>query len=153
MRNNKLNIDALKTKAMKFDMNKNLKIDLKVDSTVIESRPYMNILGVIIDENLNFDEHMSYLCRKVNFLLRRLYNVNMYMPLHIRTRIAHSILMSNIIYGMEIYSGTTSKNIILAKKLMNKVLRFVYALKRYEHTTIYMVKFLGCDFNNYMKYR
>ena len=147
---NKLQVNVLKTKAMGFNLSGTTPINISMNNCPIKFEEHIKCLGVIIDSKLKFEDHINLITQRVNFSLRQLYNTNFYLPFRVRKIVAHALLMSHISYGLEVYSGTTMSNMHNVAKLVNKVLRYCYNFKRYEHCTPYNIKFFGCSFQNYV---
>lgn len=75
------------------------------------------------------------------------------MPKHIKRRVAHALLMSNINYGIEVVAGSSTGILIKLEKIFNRIIRFVYMLKLRDHVTNSAINFLACTFQNYVKLR
>ena len=146
---NRLQINVLKTKAMGFNLSELAPINITINSTVVKFCDHIKCLGVIIDEKLKFEEHINSISQRVNFSLRRLYSINSPLPLGVRANAANALLLSTIAYGLEVYSGTTMSNMHEVRRLVIKILRYVYKCKPHEHCTPYMLKFLGFSFETY----
>lgn len=112
-------------------------------------------LGVILDNNLKFDNHINSITNKVCITLRRLYSLKAYTPRHVRSRLAHSLLMSTLNYGIEIFSGTWTYNINNIEKILRKIVRYVFDLKIQDHERVTELTpvFLGCTFRDYLNSR
>lgn len=110
----------------------------------------MRVLGVLLDDKLSYTFHINKIISSVNFTLRRLYSLNVYLPFQIRCKVAHALLMSQISYCLEIYSCTSYGNIRKVELLINKVIRFVFSLRVRDHITGHVIRFLGCNFSNFL---
>lgn len=101
-------------------------------------------LGVLLDSRLLFKPHIDTLSGKVWGALRRIYCTNVYLPLRIKLRLAHALLMSQVLYGLEVVSGTTGIHFNRLKHIVNTIVRFVYNVRRRDHisgyrTTVFLV--------------
>lgn len=152
MADNKLLINAFKTKAMRFGASVP-EIEIKISSTRVEFVDHMNCLGIWLDNKLNFERHINSLSSKVNYSLRRLYSVNLYLPLHVKIFVIYSLVMPIFLYCIEVYSGTFGYNLRKLNILFNRAIRYVYSLRRRDHVSTYVIRFLGCSFYNYIKIR
>ena len=54
-------------------------VTIKVDDAVIKSEKSVKLLGLTINRNLDFDEHVASLCKKANQKLLALYRIAPYM--------------------------------------------------------------------------
>ena len=75
------------------------------------------------------------------------------MPLFIRQRLSHGLLMSTILYGLEVVSGTSGVQLVRLRKIVNSVVRFIYNVRRRDHISRYVKRFIGCSFNEFISYR
>lgn len=130
LNNNSLELNLNKTKTMIIQNKYNKKIpstntDLIVNNTVIERVKKFKYLGCIIDENLTFSEHFSYVtnkvAKKINVLGRVANNVSSWAKMTIyKTIIApHFYFCSTLLFLMN-----NSEMDILQKK-QNKALRII----------------------------
>lgn len=154
MTSSNLCINPSKTKAMIFKPLRSMyTISINIQGVQIGFVETIKCLGLIIDSNLNFTAHINCLSSKINFTLRKLYSLNLYLPLFVRKRMAHALLLSNLWYCAEVFTGTTSYVLNKYQLLFNKVVRFVYSLRVRTHITNYVVEFLGCNFKNFLHIR
>lgn len=152
---NHLSINALKTKAMLFSPSRNCnpKITVSIDNVVVEFVDRLKILGVIVDNKLSFESHISHLASTVNFSLMRLYSNNLSLPLHVKEKVVHSLIMPMFLYCIEVYTGTVGYNIGKLYMLFKRVMRYLYSLRGRSHVSIYVEKFLGTSFFDFIKIR
>lgn len=150
MQFNGLCINLSKTKMMKFGNSLPDNILIQISGTRIEFVDRLKVLGVVLDEKLSYTFHINKICANVNFTLRRLYSLNLYLPYHVRFKVAHALLMSQLSYCLDVYSCTSLGNLGKIKLLINKIVRFVFNLKRREHVSVFVARFLGCSFSNFL---
>lgn len=151
---NGLEINIGKCKAMEFEKRKgpnNLMV--KMGGSEFQMVTKLKCLGVMIDSKLDFSDHIALLSSRISFLLRKLYNCNIYLPLKIRLLLARSLLISNITYGLEIYSGTTSKHLYSLRLIVNRIIRFVFKVKRSGHVSHLHKEILGCPLKEFISMR
>lgn len=151
-RQNHLTINPSKTKAILFGGSEE-QLNIYVEHILVEFVEYHKCLGVIVDSKLCFGPHIDYLHSKVYGILRRLYCLNIYVPPWVKKRLAHALLMPQILYGLEVISGTSVGYFLKLKKVFNTVVRFVYSIRRWEHISEHVKLFLGTSFNNYVDQR
>ena len=155
MSENRLEINATKTKAMLFKSSNtfNLNLNLYLNDTLIEFVPKMKCLGITIDEHLTFEPHIHALSSNINFILKRLYSLNLNLPLNIRKNVANSLLMSRLLYGLEVYSGTLQLHVDKIRRLFNRVVRFVYNIKIRDSVSDYVVQFIEVPVDKFIAFR
>lgn len=105
-------------------------------------------LGFVIDSRLSWDNHINEVIRRTNFSIRSLNHCNLYFPLAVRKKVAHALLISKLVYGIEIFSRTSSSNLNKLNVCFNNIIRYVFKLSRRNHVSFYFFNFLGCSFEN-----
>lgn len=152
---NSLSINPSKSKAMMFGPTSRFYPDINIvlSNTPISLVDHIKCLGVYLDSKLSFDPHINMVYGKIYGILRKIRSTNLYLPLRVRYNLAHALLFSNILYGLEVYTGTGSMRLRMIRRIFNLIVRFVYNVRRYEHVSNFAFSFLGCTFNNFIKYR
>lgn len=113
----------------------------------------VSCLGFEIDCDLNFNGHIARVCSRVNIILRRLYSLDVILPTEVKYKLAHALLMPNILYGIEVYSGTTAANLRKLHSCFHGILRFVYGRRSRDDYDFYSSQLLGCSFKNFLHLR
>lgn len=149
---NGFSVNPRKTKVVGFGFETD-DITVSLDGVRVEFVDKFKCLGVAIDNHLRFSSHIDTVSAKIRFLLRRLYSLDLYLPLSIRIHVARALLMPHILYCVEVFSGTTVGEFGRFSKILNRIVRFVYGVRLRQHITPYVIKFLGCTFKNYVGMR
>lgn len=149
---NGLDINSSKTKAMCFGFN-SMELNLPVNSIGLNFVSEMKCLGIFIDNQLRFSKHIDYVCARVNNTIRRLWSLDLYLPLYMRKRVANALLMSHLLYAMEVFTGTNSTLLRRINLTVNRIIRYVFKLRIREHVSDYVLNFLGFSFDNFIKLR
>lgn len=151
---NCLEINSTKTKAMTFhSLNQHFICPrIYINRQEIDYVDRLSCLGVILDSSLNFNNHINSLSNKICFTLRRLYSLKPYTPRLVRYRLAHSLIMSQFNYGLEVFSGSWSYNVDILKRIVRKVVRYVFNVRVLDHdrVTELVPEFLKCSFDDYL---
>ena len=155
MESNFLKINAQKTKAIFFTTPRASRpsISLVINDSIIEFVPKLRCLGVILDEFLSFEHHINHLSASIHFTLQRLYSLNIVLSKEIKLKIAHALLLSKLLYGLEVYSGCNSTQTMRVKLLFNRVARYVYNIKRSDHISEHVHSMLNCNVECFIKLR
>ena len=109
-------------------------------------------MGIILDSGLTFEYHINHLFCSLNFTLKRLYCLNINLPLQVRRNVAHA-LMSKLLYGLEVYSATSITLTNRIKVLFNSVARYVFNVPLSYHISDYTKQLLSLDVENYILFR
>lgn len=152
---NHLSVNPLKTKAIMFGPSNRFYLDMNISmgNTVIEFVDHHRCLGVVLDSKLSFKNHIDALSGRIWGSLRKMYSSNIFLPFKVKRRMAHALLMSQVIYGLEVTSGTTGTILTRLKYIVNAIVRFVYNVRRRDHISGHVKRFLGFSFENFVKYR
>lgn len=152
---NSMSINGLKTKAMVFNPfdRFNVALNVNINNTRVEFLNQIKCLGVILDSKLNFELHIDLIISRVVQSLRKIYSTNLFYPLNVRYKLAYALLMSQVLYGIEIFTSTVASNISKINRIVNSIVRFVYRVNHSEHISQYVKTFLGCSFFNFINLR
>ena len=101
-------------------------ISIHVDQFQIYNSQYEKLLGVVIDRDLKFDEHVSRLCKKASQKLHALARVSKYMNIEQRRKIMKAFISSQFGYCplVWMFHSRTLNNRI--NKIHERALRIVY---------------------------
>ena len=138
LKSNKISIDADKTMYMLFSYDKNLNFpDISVANNTINETSVTKFLGIHLDNNLNFVNHITEISMKIAKLIGLLYKLNRFLPEIILKTLYTSHIHPYLSYGIEAWHGTyqnnTSKIFVLQKKAIRAINNPAYN----EHTNAY----------------
>lgn len=111
---------------------------------------FLKILGVTLDSQLNFSNHVKSICQNVIIKLKTLYRCVKILPISAKLEIVRSTILPAIYYAIPAFAHClTQENVIILTKLQNRALRFVYNLKKFEHISEVrlssrMLSIMGC---------
>ena len=142
----------------------------QIREKVIYSSDKADLLGIAIDDQLNFESHISENCRKAAGQLNALKLLGSYIPLESRKILANSFILSNFNYCPLVWYFSTAKQVQKIEKIQERVLRFVHndyetdypsllknnksvtmEVKRMRYLSIEIYKTLHCLNPQYMK--
>ena len=86
----------------------------------------VKLLRVTIDSDLNFDNHISEMCKKASRQLNILKRIGKYMNRLGRLTSYYSFILSNLNYCPVIWHYCSEKNSIKMEKIQERALRFIY---------------------------
>ncbi|XP_075150406.1 uncharacterized protein LOC142224512 [Haematobia irritans] len=117
-------INNSKSRAMFFyHTNTEVELNIKVNGYGVPFVTEMRCLGVVLDRRLSFEHHVDSIFSKVMSTLRRLYSLNLFMPVHIRKRLGFSLLMSSVNYCIEVVSGANLACFSRLQRIVNMIVR------------------------------
>ena len=126
---NKLTIKCKKTKYCVYGMrpivkkSKNVDMILSLNSTVLEKVCSYKYLGFILNDQLNFNKHITETVNIVSHKLYLLSKIRKYLTKHASILIFKTMILALIKYGNTIYAGTTNNNLDKLDKLFYRGLR------------------------------
>ena len=102
-------------------------ISINIDDNVcIKSEPFVKILGILIDENLKFNEHVSSSCKKAARQLNALARIAKYLDFKSRKLIYNSFIRSNFTYCPIVWHFCGKENNNKLEKVQERALRILY---------------------------
>lgn len=100
----------------------------------IEQVSSIKYLGIVVDENCNWKEHISLVRVHMYKFLRKIYYLKFVCPISVLKSVYYALVNSKLQYGIVFWGGTyfsSVKSICIAQK---KIIRQVFRVNRYEHT-------------------
>ena len=89
---------------------------------------YLNFtyLGLLIDKNLSFRNHILNIVKKVNAVNRTLYSLKLYLPIYILKKIYFSMVHCHLIQHLISWGGTNQTALYPLRTAVNKVIRNIH---------------------------
>ena len=109
---NKLTINFDKTCYTVFTPKNNVNLDslcIYIGNKVIKYTTSCKYLGVIIDNKLNWTDHINYVYNKIVKFASIFYKIRDLLPIQCRSMIYYSFVHSHLLYGIEVYANTYYK--------------------------------------------
>lgn len=127
MISNKLTINLDKSCYTIFYGNKNRTYDItiKINDHVLKRTRCTKYLGILIDENLNWSEHIDSLYYKLLKYVGIFYKIKHFLTTADLVKIYYGLIYPHILYGIEIYANTYSSYLQKLNVLNNKLLRVI----------------------------
>ena len=105
---------------------------LEIFRTEVPNTSCVKYLGVMLDENLKFKEHVQKLCNKVKKYVNIIYKIRCRLPKTWLRNLYFTFVFNNIYYCAEIY-GNTNKTILSPLQIVqNQSLRALQFKTKYE---------------------
>ena len=108
----------------KKTFDKNMKICIQ--NSTVSCEETVKLLGIEIDYQLNFDIHISSICRKASQQLNILKRLGRYLDRLSKLTIFHTFILSNFNFCPLAWHFCTDKNSKKLEKVQERALRFVY---------------------------
>ena len=106
---------------------------ISIDGEIINSEETVKLLGVTLDYRLDFDSHISNICKKAATQLKVLQRLKSFIGFKEKKVLAQSFIFSNFEYCPLVWYFSSSKSLQNIEKLHERALRFLYN----DHTSSY----------------
>ena len=134
---NKLSLNVAKTKFMIYSITTKKKlpeIKLKINNTSIDKVKCFNFLGITIDSNLNWKEHIKVLSNKLSKTTGILNMLKSFIPQNILKTIYNSLFLSYTNYGISCWGYTNQASLKPLVILQKRAIRIITHSKYNSHT-------------------
>ena len=101
-------------------------IPLTIDNRTIKSVPSVELLGIHLDDKLNFNLHISNICRSTANQLNALIRLKSYLSFNTERVLINSYIISNFNYCPLVWMFSTAKSLTKIESLQKRALRFLY---------------------------
>jgi hypothetical protein len=98
---------------------------VNVSGTEVKLSDSLTTLGVILDNNLTFNNHISHLCKSSLYHLRSLRYIRPCLTLDMAKSVAVAIVQSRLDYCNSLFFGTSQHNIRKLQRIQNTLARIV----------------------------
>ena len=109
--------------------------NVNVAGAVIPVTSTLKSLGVTLDSQLNFNQHIKTVCKSSYFHIRSMRHVRSCLPPEILKTVACSIVSSKLDYCNSLLYGTTKANIAKLQLVQNSLARLVTGTRKFDHIT------------------
>ena len=129
---NKLSLNVKKSKYMIFHTTKRKKNDLEliIDNTKIERVHEFNFLGLMLNENLNWKNHINKISNKVSSTIGILNKLKHFLPLKTKVLLYNSLILSHLNFGILAWGYEC----VRIAKLQKKAVRIITLSKYNAHS-------------------
>lgn len=155
-RNNFLNLNVGKTKAIAIAHNTNYIKDLPpliLGNSLIKLDQSVTSLGFILNDKLTCTNHIDFTIRKMNFGLRKLYQSAKLLPPETKMKLVRSLILPFLSYGEIVYGTMDEASLTKLKRIINNMARFVFAKRRYDRISAFANQILNCSLRTYLEKR
>ena len=135
---NKLALNESKTKYIIFHTRFNKppeNVVISLNGVILERVAVTKFLGVLIQENLNWKDHIDYVCKKVSKSTGLLAKLKHYVPRYVLLIIYNSLCLSHILYALSVWGNSPYCSLKRVITLQKKGIRHVCNAKYNSHTS------------------
>lgn len=140
MNQHKLTVNISKTKYMLFNVPKTSNIEVLYGDNCIERAEVFKYLGVLMDEKLKWNEHISKLCAKLAQTAGVFRRISDLVPLETKRNLYYTLFHSHLTYGILVW-GTANKTALKSlQKIQNKAIKNLFGYHRRTSTVFIHAK-------------
>ena len=100
--------------------------NFRVDNQVIKSVSSVELLAIQKDDKLNFDLHISKICKSAANQLNALLRLKQFLSFHAKEVLINSSIISNFNYCLLVWMFSSTQSLSKIKNLQKRALRFLY---------------------------
>ena len=127
----------------KVDEDTPLRLDVKIDDSVIEQVSSHKILGVVIDSQMNYESHIDELCKKLSKCIGLLMHISPLLKQRQRETYYNAVIKLTLLYGSMIWDSCNVEHLQSILKLQKRAARTILDAERltllsvsYTHLTL-----------------
>ena len=148
---NKLSLSLDKTCFTVFPASKSEDITISLGLNTLQRVHSCKYLGVIIDAELKWTEHIQYVFSKLIKYVGIFYKLRTKLPVYCLKSLYFAFVHPHLLYGIELYGNACSTHLEKLAKLNNKILRVLQAADIRTHVTELYAKFFTLPVNELYK--
>ena len=115
-------------------------LTVNIAGAIIPVSPTLKSLGVTLDSQLSFHQHVNSVCKISYFHLRSMRHVRSCLPPLILRTVACSIISAKLDYCNSLLYGTTLGNIHKLQLVQNSLARLVTGTRKFDHISPVLAK-------------
>lgn len=123
---NNMNANPDKFQLLLLNPKSNMDLTLSIGNHSIKNMTEMKILGITFDSKLNFNAHISEMCKRAARQINALRRLSKYLNQKRRISIYHSFIASNFNFSPVVWFFCGKSNSDKLEKLQERALKFVY---------------------------
>ena len=135
---NKLYINRDKTCYMIFKSRncriQDSEINIELNNVRIKRETSTKFLGIIIDENLNWKEHVNYIALKISKSIGVFNSLKHILPLNILTNLYNCLILSHLMYSNIVWGNCSSHSLQKLFLLQKRAIRAITKSNYLAHT-------------------
>ncbi len=157
-RANKLSINISKTKYVLFHTRNSLPdelipddLTLTIDNINIDRTNCMKFLGILVDQNVLWNDHCNYITSKISKSIYILNRVKRILPHRLMKTLYYSMIYTYINYGLVLWGHTYQYNKDKLFKIQKRAIRIISNSEYNAHTDPLFTKFNILKFEEIIK--
>ena len=155
--NNMLKLNDSKTEffiaASAHNINRLCDFKLQIGSVEIPPSPTIKNLGITFDSAMKMSDHITSLCRSVNFLLWNLARIRRFIDKDAASNAVRALVLSKLDYGNALLSSCNNKDVARLQRLQNRAARTVFQVPRRHSSSPLLISLHWLPIENRIKFK
>ena len=105
-------------------------LTLNIGGSVVRPSASIKNLGIVFDNSLTMNSHVSSLCRSVNFHIRNIARIRRFIDQTTCAHAARSLILSRLDYGNSLLCGLPKQAVQRLQKLQNRAARLIFQVSK-----------------------
>ena len=110
--------------------------DLVTGDGSLKGSEYVRDLGVLIDKNLTFQQHIKNVCKSASFGIFKIGKIRKLLDRPTTAKLTHAFVSSHLDYCNSIFSGLPHSYLLPLQRIQNTAARLVTLSRKFEHITL-----------------
>ena len=124
----KTNFVIFRTQQKKIDFN----VTLILNRKAIEQKTYVKYLGMLVDEHLTWEEHITAISKKISRSIGIVTLLRPCMETKLLVNLYYSLVYSHMIYGIHVWGTACQSEMEKIKVLQNKAVRVISKVQHFQ---------------------
>ena len=133
---NKLSLNTDKSELLNIPSNYSNFPQIFINNNEITPSTSIRYLGVIIDDNVNMNRHVSSMCKKANYELYKIRKIGHYLNKRATTILTNSLVFSSLDYCNSLLIGLPKSTLLPIDRIIRSAVRNIYRQPRHDHSSI-----------------
>ena len=140
---NKMVLNENKTKCILIGTSQRLSrcqsnLEIIVNNQLIECSETEKLLGIKIDQCLNFVKHIDYVCQNVTSKISLLSKIKQYLPLETRILYYNAYILPVLDYCLTVWGSTSKYQLDRLLKLQKRAARIILDMPQTPHQCLFL---------------
>ena len=113
-----------------------LRLDVKIDDSVVEQVSSHKILGVVIDSQMNYKSHIDEFCKELSKRIGLLKHISLFLKQRQRETYYNGVIKPTLLYGSMIWDSCNVEHLQSILKLQKRAACIILDAKRFTPSVV-----------------
>ena len=113
-------------------------ISLQIGGVIIHPSATVRNLGVQFNQNMSMTNHVSIMCRSLNFHLRNISRIRMFLDESACHHAVRALIIAKLDYANSMLLGLNAADIKRLQRIQNRAAKLVFKAKKRDHASPYL---------------